>query len=851
MPLRWRLIVLALSAALPVLVFAIGYQYVHYQEQIKEGGARVLSGAHSLVLRLDQELQSRISVLQSLCDSQSLQTGDLDVFRRRAEQTINRQFPGSHLKAIRPNGQLLLNTGKGDVLPIRADSGSVHQAFATGRPTVSAVSESRTGGSTIAIDVPAQIAGHPAVISMLTPPALLTDLILSQNFPGSWYVGIVDREGVVVARVPDGQKYIGLKASENFFRAASGDAGVAEITSREGVPLLLAYDRSGGFGWTVVLGIPRREIVEPVRAAAFGALGVGGLTLAAALGLALFIARSISGPIETLHRMARISDDQALPPVEPSGLAEVDDVAYAMLAAERERRRSHATELLLRNGIESIPEGFAIYDAEDRLVICNDAYRRLFPGDPAQVVPGARFEEVLRAGLQGRHRPACAADEARWVAERVRDHLTPDLSLEEELGDGRWVLVTNSRLPSGGLAGLRIDISKLKAAQLALKRSEERLVQSQKLDAIGTMSGGLAHDFNNLLGIMIANLELARDQARDDAELREMIVEALEAGWHGADLTRRLLAFARRQPLRPTRLDVNELVSDTARLLRRLLREDIEVSLRLAGDIWPVTVDPAQLEASLANLATNARDAMPRGGNLLITTGNRHLDAGYVAIHPEADEGDFVMIEVSDTGIGIAPDMLNHIFEPFYTTKEAGKGTGLGLSMMFGFLQQSGGHVSVYSEPGAGTTFRLYLPRSGGEAEPEPQPSSVTAEAGAGEVVLVVEDNPRLRRVVIRQLRELGYRVLEAEGAAAALELLHRERVDLLFTDIVMPGGLDGLALARTALDRSPALKVVLTSGFPPDRVAAATHRLHGIQLLSKPASKEELAAALRNALTG
>ena len=297
------------------------------------------------------------------------------------------------------------------------------------------------------------------------------------------------------------------------------------------------------------------------------------------------------------------------------------------------------------------------------------------------------------------------------------------------------------------------------------------------------------------------------------------------------------------------RIDVNELVSDTVRLLRRLLGETIEVSLELPERIWPVTVDPAQLEASLANLATNARDAMANGGRLIITTANRRLDADYAASHTDVAEGDYVLIEVSDTGIGMSEEITSQIFEPFFTTKEEGKGTGLGLSMVFGFLRQSGGHVNVYSEPGVGTTFRLYLPRMTIEGLPRDVVEAPVVEPAAGETVLVVEDNPAMRRVTLRQLRELGYRVLECDRAAAALELLQRESVDLLFTDIVMPGGLDGIALARMAMERWPALKIVLTSGFPQAKVDGNGELLGNLQLLSKPYRRTELAAALREAL--
>jgi signal transduction histidine kinase/ActR/RegA family two-component response regulator len=379
---------------------------------------------------------------------------------------------------------------------------------------------------------------------------------------------------------------------------------------------------------------------------------------------------------------------------------------------------------------------------------------------------------------------------------------------------------------------------------------EAQLIQAQKMEAIGNLTGGMAHDFNNLLGIILGNLDLLRPMLKSNPDAEALAGEAFDACLRGADLTRRLLAFARRQALQPQSVDINQLVSDTAKLLERVLGSNIQLSLKLAAKLWPVFVDSAQLQSSLVNLATNARDAMPDGGSLLITTTDRVLDADYCDAHPGVSPGDYVMIEVTDSGTGIDAEIMSHIFEPFYTTKEPGKGTGLGLSMVFGFMKQSGGYATVYSEVGVGTTFQLFLPRDShaehGIAEQEKRP----ALPARAETILVVDDNESLRRVVMRQITQLGYRALEAKDGATALDLLEREKVDLLFTDIVMPGGLDGFGLARLAIERWPNVKVVLTSGFPGVAISNKLGSLAPLaRMLNKPYSKDELARILRDAL--
>jgi PAS domain S-box-containing protein len=383
------------------------------------------------------------------------------------------------------------------------------------------------------------------------------------------------------------------------------------------------------------------------------------------------------------------------------------------------------------------------------------------------------------------------------------------------------------------------------------RQTEDQLFQAQKMEAVGQLTGGLAHDFNNLLAVIIGNLDIMAELAPSSPEHAELGAAALEAALSGAELTRRLLAFARRQPLKPEEVNANELVSGITRLLARTLGEDIKITLDLDPATKPVFVDRIQLETAITNLANNARDAMPAGGQLFVATRNGYLDRDYIEKHPEVEFGEYVTIEISDTGQGMAPEVVERIFEPFYTTKGVGKGTGLGLSMVFGFLKQSAGHVSVYSEPGLGTTFRLYLQPSQSTSQ-----TNVVVEAPSlqpdyknEEIVLVVEDNPSLRTVVVRQLEAIGLRVLEAENAQMALGVLEDEpRVDLVFTDVVLPGNMDGYALARAIKESYPNLKIIMTSGFPGMRFNE-TELANGLPLLSKPYRKQDLVRMVREVL--
>jgi signal transduction histidine kinase len=396
------------------------------------------------------------------------------------------------------------------------------------------------------------------------------------------------------------------------------------------------------------------------------------------------------------------------------------------------------------------------------------------------------------------------------------------------------------------LVGVVEDVTERKAV-------EDQLRQAQKMEAIGNLTGGVAHDFNNLLTVILGNLDFLQEDVSGNASAQEEINIIMQASERGADLTRHMLAFSRRQPLQAKTVDVNALIATTIRLLGRTLGAHISVEVRTTADLPAALVDPSQLETALLNIAINARDAMPNGGTLTISTHVAELDEGYTARHPEAVPGIYVAIEIADSGTGIASELLERIFEPFYTTKATGQGTGLGLSMDYGFIKQSGGHINVYSEVGHGTVFKLFLPRA------KPPARKAVAEFIAprdakpvgNEVILAVEDNPDIRATVVRQLRDLGYRVREADSADAALQILDAaEPVDLLFTDVIMPGELNGKELANKARAMRADLKVLFTSGFPGTSNDRGAQLEPGDAFLGKPYHKNDLARAVEQALS-
>jgi two-component system, NtrC family, sensor kinase len=384
--------------------------------------------------------------------------------------------------------------------------------------------------------------------------------------------------------------------------------------------------------------------------------------------------------------------------------------------------------------------------------------------------------------------------------------------------------------------------------------AEESLRQSQKLDAIGHLTGGVAHDFNNLLTIIIGNLETAQRQLQSftDAvhlKLQQRIDSAMHGAERAATLTKRLLAFSRQQPLNPVSIDVNRLLNGLADFLRRALGEDVSLEIVGAGGLWSVEADPGELESAVLNLAVNARDAMPDGGKLTIETSNSYLDDAYCRPYPDVHPGQYVQLSVTDSGVGMGKEIVERAFEPFFTTKQTGQGTGLGLSQVYGFVKQSGGHVKIYSEPGEGTTVKMYLPRFVGAALPAAPGRSEPRRGKAGECILVVEDDADVRGYVADTLRALGYDVIEAESADEALRRMAQHGpVSLLLTDVVMPGQ-NGRKLAEAARERQAALKVLYMTGYSRNAIVHQGRLDPGVELLQKPLTSEQLATAVRKIL--
>jgi PAS domain S-box-containing protein len=512
----------------------------------------------------------------------------------------------------------------------------------------------------------------------------------------------------------------------------------------------------------------------------------------------------------------------------PAKIVWAHDVTQLKDSEEKARRLAKRLETTLN----SITEGFYTLDRDWRFTYLNPAAERTLhiKRDDAlgQVVWDVFKESTGTAFYREYHR---AMAEMRTVT--FQEYYAPLRGWFEA-----WVYPSEE-----GLAVYFLDITKA-------RELEEKLRQAQRLEAVGQLTGGVAHDFNNLLTVILGNSDFLESALSGSEELRPLAEMTRMAAERGAELTRHLLAFSRRQPLEPGPVDVLDLLSNMQGMLRRTLGEQVEIRLACSDDTWQAFVDRAQLESAVLNLCINARDAMPMGGRLTIESSNIHLSQGYADWSHEVASGDYVMLAVSDTGTGMAADVVARAFEPFFTTKEVGKGSGLGLSMVYGLVKQSGGHVNIYSELHHGTTIKLYLPKAGNGSEPVSDTRFGGDAPGGSEMILLVEDNDLVRAHVSGLLRSLGYSVITAASGVEAAELLAQPRpFDLLLTDVIMPGGIDGRQLAERARVLRPNLPVLFASGYSENSIVHHGRLDLGVHLVNKPFRRGELAEKVRQVL--
>jgi len=525
--------------------------------------------------------------------------------------------------------------------------------------------------------------------------------------------------------------------------------------------------------------------------------------------------------------------------INPKTIGGIFIFSEDITAQKQAVHQRHATEVRYRAVIESSLECIWI-TTDGRFVFANSHIARLLDvGDPEDLIG--------RASLDFVHPDDRARGIERFAIVLDHGRATPLEEIRVLGRDGRIIPLEIQAVPfdydgKPSVLSVARDVSER-------KRLETELTQSQKMEAIGQLTGGVAHDFNNLLTVITGTIDLVVEAVEDDPTVANLARMIKEAAWRGADLTQRLLAFSRQQPLRPVAIDINGLIADTTKLLKATLGEQIEIQSILRRDVHKALVDPSQLTASIINLALNSRDAMPGHGRLMIETEDVLLDEDYARANSEVSPGTYVMIAISDTGAGIPAAILGKVFDPFFTTKEVGRGTGLGLSMVYGFVKQSNGHVKIYSEEGHGTTVKLYLPKARGD-EGAPQRGHDPSDQGGSESILVVEDDALVRQYVVAQLKSLGYRVTSAADAREALSLLEKDMtIDILFTDVIMPGPMNGRRLADEALKRRPSLKVVFTSGYTEDGIVHQGRLDAGVLLLSKPYRKSDLARIIRQAV--
>ncbi|HEB09755.1 MAG TPA: PAS domain S-box protein, partial [Spirochaetales bacterium] len=494
--------------------------------------------------------------------------------------------------------------------------------------------------------------------------------------------------------------------------------------------------------------------------------------------------------------------------------------------------------------VDKVPFAIISFDPRYNIVEWNRGAGRIFGWSREEIVGKNEFELLIPGGLRKEIR--LLLDSYVQGGAEIKSNINQNLRKDGTIITCSWqdVIIRDSEGRVTGILATAIDVTEQ-------VRLEEQLKQAQKLESVGRLAGGMAHDFNNLLTTILGYSELiSMDQGLNDS-VAEGIKDIRKSAERGALLIRQLLAFSRKQIMQPKRINLNELITDLEKMLKRLIEENIDLISKLEPELKQIEADPVQIEQVIMNLAVNSRDAMPEGGKLTIETVNVYLDEGYCGVHPEVQPGHYVLLAVSDNGHGMAEEIRDHIFDPFFTTKEVGKGTGLGLSTVYGIVKQSGGYIWVYSEPDKGTAFKIYLPQIKEDQDWKTEVPKAKEAAGGKETILLVEDEESLRGLAAKVLRKQGHTVIEAANGIEALETMAasgQPEIDLLITDVIMPE-MGGTELAGKLLERYPGIKVLYISGYTDNAIVHHGVLAEGVSFLPKPFSPISLAQKVRDTL--
>jgi len=719
-----------------------------------------------------------------------------------------------------------------------------------------------------------------AVLAFHNPMRNITNALLHEGIGRTGEIVLVEQSGLLVAPVryplPNGElalPHVYVNKAKPASLAGKGIETMLIAPDYRGVQVLAATRHlrvTSELGWGLVVKIDRAEVLAPlIRAVLFHLVVIAGALLVCA-GVLVLIVIYFTRPLASLNRAAvAIKAGDFTTRVCPAGSREIWEVGLAFNGMAKRIENWHAE--LTREVEERTHE---LLETNQSLLESEARFRNLFENVHVIIL---LIDPDNGAIVDANN---TAADFYGWSKEQLRTMFLTDINpispdeikarIATTLANGQGYFLSHHRLADGSgrdievyvgpiqLGGKTIlcsivhDITQRKLDEESRAHLEEQLRQAAKMEAVGRLAGGVAHDFNNMLSIILGYLDFLKEDFSANSEAMHSLTEIEKAAIRSKDITRQLLSFSRKQTVMPKPVDINEAITETQKNLGRLMGEDIEFVFRPGAHLSKILIDPSQIDQVLINLAVNSRDAMPKGGKFIIETENRLLDAEYQREHHEATPGPYVMLTVSDTGVGMDQDTINHVFEPFFTTKEVGKGTGLGLATVFGIVQQNKGFINVYSEPGQGTTFRIYLPQlveDGAARQAEEEKEAVDKGTGT---ILLVEDEEQVRIMTKRMLEGLGYDVVAATSPQEALSLCQAMATapDLLLTDVIMPG-MSGRELCDTLTAKWPGLRTIFMSGYTADLLAPHHVLAAGTLFLQKPFIRKELARKVKEAMLG